>query len=393
MNNKNKKLLYLEGVRGVAACIVVLAHLKNVFYVDLKADTLNYFSALTHSNFAGTVLNSFVEILFDGKLAVEVFWFMSGYVISIRLFSKDGISYLKTAMIKRYFRLAIPILGSVLLAWGLLKMGWMYNQQLAALSTQKYGGLAAYYHFEPNFLNALRSGLWDALFNFKPWETYNGPLWSMEPELYGSFSCFILFAVFKTMPYRYLVYFALSILAVLLGYYWPVTFIMGLTLSDIDHTSNKIKPVFEWLTKNIFSKWYYTFSLLLLLVIINGFGQKYYSAYIKMFVSTVFIITVMNSELLRRFFSHKIPVWLGKISFSVYLVHHPIICSLACYLFLYLGYQHAYSAIVTSLISFGFILAMGYLFTKLIDGPAIRYSNAIAKKLLKLWYWDSPQRT
>lgn len=162
MNSTTNKLYYLEGIRGVAAFIVLIAHLKNIFAPDLEVQSLHFLIRLTHSQIVGTMLNSFVYLLFAGKLSVHVFWFMSGYVLSIKLFSATGNDYLKAAVIKRYFRLAIPVLASVLLAYGLMKGGWMYNSELARVLGERYSGLNTVYNFDPDLLNAIRSGLWDS---------------------------------------------------------------------------------------------------------------------------------------------------------------------------------------------------------------------------------------
>ncbi len=382
LNKPTNKLNYLEGVRGLAAFIVLITHLKIILSIDLKIETLQYFISISHSTVVGKMLNSFVEIIFDGKLAVQVFWFMSGYVISIKLFSAAGNDYLLRAIIKRYFRLAIPALGSVLLVYGLLKFGLMYNTALDDNLGEKYKGWSTVYDIQPNFFNALRSGLWDSFFNFKHKGSYNPILWTMSPELYGSFFCFLLFAVFKIRPGRYFLYISLAIAALLFEYYWLVTFLLGFLLCDIDHTENGLKKIVKWTGLHIFSKWYFVTGILLALVFINGFGQNLYSAYVTIFVSATGIFTVMQSAALRHLFQHRILVWLGKISFSLYLIHLPIICSLSCYLLLNLGFGYFYNGLISVVISMIFILFASAQFTKWVDGPAVIFSNWFAKFVL-----------
>ena len=382
LNKPTNKLNYLEGVRGLAAFIVLITHLKIILSIDLKIETLQYFISISHSTVVGKMLNSFVEIIFDGKLAVQVFWFMSGYVISIKLFNAAGNDYLLNAIIKRYFRLAIPALGSVLLVYGLLKFGLMYNTALDDNLGEKYRGWSTVYDIKPNFFNALRSGLWDSFFNFKHKGSYNPILWTMTPELYGSFFCFFLFAVFKTRRGRYFIYSGIALIALFMEYYWLVTFILGFFLCDIDHTENGLKKIVHWIAKHIFSKWYYVFGIVLILIFINGFGQTFYSAYAGILVSAVGIFMIINSNGLRRLFQHKILVWLGKISFSLYLIHLPIICSLSCYLLLNLGFGYFYNGLISVAVSMVFILFAAALFTKWVDSPAVIFSNWFAKFIL-----------
>lgn len=383
MNKTPHKLQYLEGVRGLAALVVVIAHLKILFAIDLETQSLAWLVNSTHSIFLGKLLNAFIDILFDGKFSVQVFWFLSGYVISIKLFTGTGNEYLFNAVIKRYFRLAIPVLGAVLLGYGLLKAGFIYNHQLVEVMGPKYLSWTEFYNFQPNLVIALRSAVWDTFFNFNLKASYNPVLWTMSPELYGSFFCFLLFAIFRKGRGRYFFYTGLAILSVVFAYYWLTTFILGFFLCDIDHTENVFKKMISFLEENILSKWYYSIGILLLLVLLNGFTQDFYSAYSKIFTSATGIFTIMHSKMLRDFFQQKLWVWLGKLSFGLYLVHMPIIFSLSLYLMVHLGFSHLVSATISALLSMIVILLVAVLFTRFVDRPAINISNRMAKSILQ----------
>lgn len=383
LSSTKNRLYYLEGIRGIAACIVLIGHLKNIFDYDFESRTLACLIGLTHSTLLGTLLNSFIVVLVDGHLAVQIFWFMSAYVISIKLFGKYGNEYLKSAIIKRYFRLAIPVLASVLLAYGLLKMGLMYNHQLADFSHSINPTLTELYNFKPNLFQAVRSGLWDTFFSFKDSESYNIVLWTMGPELLGSFFCFFIFAVFKIRPARYYFYLLFILASVFLQYYWLTTFVISYSICDIDHTPNGLKKVSTYLTGYIYSKWYYSVGVILFLVVINGVFQQHYSAYAKIFVSAGIVFSVFNSDALQSFLSSKLLVWLGKISFSLYLVHIPIIYSLSCYLYMHIGFGHLYSAWISSIITVIVVLIVAVLFTKFVDRQAVFLSSKIANFFIK----------
>ncbi len=379
LKNKTNRLCYLEGIRGIAAFIVLIGHLKNVFDYDFENRTLAYFINLTHSTFLGTLLNSFIVVFVDGKLAVQIFWFMSAYVISIKLFGKHGSTYLKSAVIKRYFRLAIPVLASVLLAFGLMKLGFMYNHELEQFSGRHYPSLTEMYNFKPDFLKAIKSGLWDTFFNFKSSNSYNIVLWTMEPELFGSFFCFFLFAVFRKGSARYYFYVCFIIASVFFQYYWLTTFIISYILCDIDHTTNPFKKMLATLSAHLYAKWYYSVAVIFILIMINGLNQHFYSAYAKIFVSAGIVFSVMNAESLRNFFSKKILVWLGKISFGLYLIHIPVIYSFSCYLYLQIGLEHICNAWISSIITIAFVLTGAVIFTKFIDKQSVFISSKIAK--------------
>ena len=90
-----------------------------------------------------------LHFLTDGEIAVYIFWLMSAYVISINLFRKNTRNYIKSVIAKRYFRLVIPVLGSVLFAYSILTFGGMHNQLLGVASGNEW--LGRFYMFEPNF--------------------------------------------------------------------------------------------------------------------------------------------------------------------------------------------------------------------------------------------------
>jgi peptidoglycan/LPS O-acetylase OafA/YrhL len=71
--------------------------------------------------------------------------------------------------------------------------------------------------------------------------------------------------------------------------------------------------------------------------------------------------------------------WGGKISFSLYLVHFPILFTLVCWLFLSLSTVLPYAVVVLlcGLIGGAVSLALAVLFERWIDRPAIRWSRAV----------------
>jgi peptidoglycan/LPS O-acetylase OafA/YrhL len=377
---KSNKLLYLEGIRGVAALMVFLCHLGLAFQPDLGEKIFFYLKDLTHSHLVSHLLHAFLNILFDGPIAVYIFWFMSGYVISIKLFNTNGKEYLTNAFTKRYFRLVIPCLGSVLLGYFLLKLGYMYNIEVATLLKQKESSwLTDLYNFKPDFLNALTSGLWDTFFNFSWEKTYNVSLWTMKPELYGSLFCFFLFGLFGTMPKRYIAY----IIIIAVTFFVDsnlVGFLLGFFLCDIDYSDNKLKNINRLLEKHFFSKWYYASVFFSILIVFTGSDVWTLS---NILLSTLLVFTVMRSGFLQTIFQSRPLVWLGKISFSLYLLHVPLICSLSCFLYLYLDFPHETKALVSSGITIVVVLLLSVVYTKYIDNLSLKFSNKIAMAFTK----------
>lgn len=373
------KISNLEGLRGCSALIVVFHHLKYAFWNDLHS---NIIYALTNHHIPQKIATIFAVLLnffFNGGLAVYIFWLMSAYVISIGLFKFDV--SLPALFAKRYFRLVIPASVSILLAYLLLKSNLMYNITLAHKLGSNYadGWLGAFYNFSPNILIAIKSAIWNTFFNYIPDGTYNSTLWTMEKELFGSLFCYMLYATFKIHRFRYIVYFVLLFISFFLAYFWLSCFIIGFILCDYDH-SNCVAPYYKkWEIKVLpfINNKYIVIIFLLVLFFIGGFGNIYNLSYIL--VSFLIVYLVLRVKLLSNFFSLPFLKWLGKISFSLYLIHTLIICSFSSWLYLRLEYNHFINFIIVSIITLIVSLLFSSIYSKYIDSYSITTSNKIGK--------------
>lgn len=303
---------------------------------------------------------------------------MSGYVISIRLFSTNNKWYLTGAFTKRYTRLAIPALCSIMLGFFLMKFHWMYNVQLTHIITdpQSIVWLGERFNFHPDFFKAMKSAVWGTFFQFTE-PSYNSSLWTMNPELYGSLFCFALFGVFGTSKRRYVLYILILLIAFKLYLFWLMAFLLGFYICDLDFSENIFKKYIVFAEEKIFSKAYISVPLFIATLVLGG--QKYNLGYFNMVISFFLVFIVMKSSLLKQLFQLKPIVWLGKVSFSFYLIHLAVLCSLGCYLYWVLPYSHVIKIIIASGATIVTTYALAVLFTKYIDDTAVNISNKIGK--------------
>lgn len=92
---------------------------------------------------------------------------------------------------------------------------------------------------------------------------------------------------------------------------------------------------------------------------------------------------LLNSQRMQKAFSSTVPVFLGKISYSLYLVHFLVISSFTCALFLALYPELPYgAAVLTScILSLLLIVPLSYIFYKYVDTTGVKLSKSFYNRL------------
>lgn len=112
-----------------------------------------------------------------------------------------------------------------------------------------------------------------------------------------------------------------------------------------------------------------------------NFSMKY-SVFYHIWGAFFVMIAVLASQKLKKIFSWEPLVYIGKISFSVYIIHFIVLCSFSCYLFLKLiVYLRYYQAVFfTSILSMMIIMILSHFMHKYIDTKGIKLSKNIYLK-------------
>lgn len=372
---------YLDGVRGIAALMVVACHFANYYWPE------NYssYEVLSKANSVFTFISyTPINIIFAGNLAVCLFFVLSGFVLSIRHFENYDPLGLQGDALKRYIRLALPAAASIVFAGLLMKLQLIHPLNVSALPNP---WLDTHYNFLPTFPSMLKQGLWDYFFSTPPGATsYNSSLWTIQTEFIGSLLVFATVAL--SVNTRYFAWVCAFMGAVFAQTYY-VAFFIGMILAFI-YARFSSKIIFHRL-----------FSPVLLLVgIYLGTSRigpawpfmEFLSAYgLGNFVvsigSGLIILAVLQTKMLKTVFASSPLKWLGKVSYSVYLLHIPIIFSLNFYLFSILKMANVtYAAAALGAMAFSTIvilLTANYIFIK-IDTSAIVLANKFKKALFKV---------
>src|SRR5580698_1668506 len=124
-----KRLTFLDGIRGWGAVIVLLHHIK--------------FSGM--SVFGSSAWFSFIT---DGHFAVYVFYVLSGFALTIKFVEKPEAYSVAQAVAARYFRLVIPIFVTSFIAYMLFVCGLFFHHEAAQQTGS--GWLDANFAFAPS---------------------------------------------------------------------------------------------------------------------------------------------------------------------------------------------------------------------------------------------------
>jgi len=268
---------------------------------------------------------------------VAVFFVLSGFILSLPFANDRRISRILVSLLKRWPRLAMLTTIACLFAWGLI---WLSAHEYRHAAHVIGSGWMATHGNAPiaghtlSWLAALREGFFSAFLTGDV--HFDSPLWTMRIELFGSFAIFlaapVLFAV-QSWPLRLALIFVVMLLC---GGVYPVTYLSDFLIGTI------VAMLYAEGRMPVFSNWQ---AAVLGLVAIYLFSFTYEQkllihAPIKAVMpsgdtshfvwdagAVLMILLLLGNPYLRRVFSKTWAVWLGLLSFPIYLLHGPIMLS------------------------------------------------------------------
>lgn len=323
---ETKKLVYLDGLKGIGCLAVFLTHFVFAFYYGMYHFQPE--SCHLPGNLDIAIGKSPLNLLFNGNTAVRMFLVVSGFLLCRSFFLTGDKSRLLQGMKKRYFRLLPPILATNLLIWGAMKLGWYQNPQAAVLagSEEWFAGFNA---FPANFGKML----WEALggsFLFGV-NDYNGVLWTIQLLFVGAYLVYALAWFVSPYKYRWFLYAALAVGLLRTDY---LGIYLGYVLCDFLHTDWKWK---ERLCQSRILNWLlFAVGLYFMSYPSSGFGYEgtvwgilplVLVNYYHIFGVLCFVLAAWNLKPVQNFLSLGVFRYLGRISYSLYLVHFLVIAT------------------------------------------------------------------
>lgn len=378
---KKEKLELLHSIRGFAALLVVIGHAKFHFWSG-GAEFIKHYP-MNLWNFFDYLLFAFDMLTSNPALMVVVFFVLSGFFIA---YSFDSNQWsLSNFYINRTIRIYIPYLSSLLFTVLLFYLTIKLNSSIfQSINPSEYNqGLVAHFnHFD------IQTFLWNLIFVANPYYIgYNDPYWSLlieaffyivapffikRPKLFmvisgflliiglyfGTYLSFInLYNPLKSFITLYAFFFALGFYT-----YW---LIFKYRIQDV------IKRINVW--------WYNSFAIFLLLTAIYGifiFDYKYTyligGLFTVLMIYRLIIYPVKSSYVVKFFIS------MGKISYSMYLIHVPIFILMYALLVKFTGQEVFYARIywIPTII----VVLLSYPFYYLVEHQTLKMIKWYKKK-------------
>jgi peptidoglycan/LPS O-acetylase OafA/YrhL len=320
---------FLDGLRGWAALNVMILH---VFFGSLPA-------------IDSESLPIWAWWPFTGVFSVGIFFVVSGFALSVAFLQDNDRKRLLRMAGGRYVRLMVPIFATCAL------VSFFLNTGIIPAPDTRLPAYATSYGFDPTVGHLAWFSIWAVFFNFDFVNTYAGPLWTMSYELVASYSLFVLMLACRPAILRRPVClgFGLSLLAMDSVYCW---FFFGMSAAELYlwlQRRPNMSRYAVWIGWGLLAAGY-CFPL-------DGLGG---GSRAVMTGVTLWFLGTMLLPPMRSFMSSRFSLFLGKISFPLYLVHESMIVAVGGRI--YVGASSAWTMLLADLatVATSLLLAMAF---------------------------------
>ena len=330
-----------------------------------------------------------LRVLWDGHTAVYVFFLISGAVLTPS-FARGGAW--PRQVLKRIVRLGLPVAAAAAIAFALVAL--LPNAHVAAAKITGSSWLAMDSSAAATLSHLFREITLDSLLlGFREYTLFapiagqlpllehalNAPTWSLHLELYGSFLVLGLVKLRARSGWAHTA--AVAICAILFGTHPMFLFVLGhLFAARLEKPLNPaigLSLVFLGVALSASKDWPVLEALRLAIARFAPAAAPNLFQFQSEVAAVVLFGGVLFSRLVQRLLARC--QGLGRLSFSIYLLHFPILFTLVCAGFVPLAaVLPRLAAIAITFIGFAaLVLFAATWFERLVDRRAVQLSHAI----------------
>ncbi len=325
------KNVALESLRGLASVGVLIWHSLMAFFPGRTG-------IWVVSNHAWNTAPWFG--LINGAGWVTFFFVLSGYVLTRSALLAGDPAPVVRNMLKRWPRLAVPVLLAVLGSWALFATGAYRYPEAGALAGSPWlvhgGGMRP--PGPPDIWEAILQGSVTTFFRGD--HSYDSSLWTMQVEFLGSFIAFGMALLLLSLRQPAARLYLAAMLAGLCLNAPPflMTFPAGVALAAFlprrRGSGLPLPAALAMACAGIFLLGYTGVQAGAFRWVAALWPQAIRADGLNTVGAVLLVLAVEQSASLHIALSHRWGAWLGRLSFPLYLVHVPVICSVgaACYL-------------------------------------------------------------
>lgn len=362
------RFIHLDALRGIAALTVVLFHYWHVFPESTIPPLLKTLATLPG-----------IRMMFGGAQAVMVFFVLSGYVLSLPYHRGRGPSYRQFA-VRRVFRIYVPYVVAISVGAALM---WILGSANIPKDVAWHGTLTG-----PVFVDhAVMLGR--ARYNF-----IDPPVWSLIHEMRISLIFPFLVVLFAWAPRRTMVISLLLSLAAAVITRWSnessmiqpavslacstlqyvVLFVLGIALARYADQIKARLANAPWLVWPALGAASY-------LLFDPPWGRSpIWLQPVQFGLAAALLIALVSASAgAAKFLSNAVFAWLGRISYSLYLLHVLVLCAALETLGIIVGRP---AAIVAALVGSLVVAHVSYL---LLERPCINLGRRLTNRPPRSW--------
>jgi peptidoglycan/LPS O-acetylase OafA/YrhL len=328
--------------------------------------------------------------LYLADAAVSIFFVLSGYVLTRRFYVTGSVEDLQSAATRRYVRLVGPAFVSVMFAWMLQEFSAYSNHLAGQLGTA--GWVIALYTEPVGFIGAVFRGLVGAPLFARA--DLNGPLWTLQIELVGSVLLFAIYSLFGSRSKFLLIVWFMFFAFLVSGRSTNILHYGGLLAGSLLHiVEAKLKSsrplsllclILGLLGVSFTFASFYDPINAFRLPNLTPYGPDLGSAPTAFWhtLGSIFLVAgVVGVPVAQRFLQHRLFVYLGRVSFSIYLLHFPLIMSLGYRTAAWgqsMGLSYIGYAGLAFLVTMVVLFVLSEIFCRFVDIPSIRLAAYLA---------------
>ena len=374
---EKKRIDWVDGLKGIACILIFCHHFALIFF------PATFYGPWVTSYLGGVdtcLAQSPLGVFLNGNFLLAVFCMLSAFILSLQVLRMEDKNRLGGVIAKRYFRLMPPLFGVGLLVWAFLRFDLFTNTTVATVTGSPWAGL--FYQSPMSFRDFLEAAL------VKVWfygdESLSTAFWMLSWLFYGSFLSILLSAVAWKYPKRAWILYGIVAALLFDQSELLLAFALGTLLAWMTRQGIRLPKLAAPAA---------VFLGLILGGYPSGISATNFYRYFRglefadwhILGAFCLLLGIFSWEKAQKVLSWRPFGWLGKISYSVYLLHIPLLFSLSAGVFLWtegtLGYLGGVA--VAFGVSLLILVALSWLYYRFVETGFGKLQNKLFALLEK----------